>query len=217
MPKRRSTLTPQFEFDDATGQYRNVRTGRFVSPLTVRSALDDYWDAKIEEGRALSLQLRNRTISIQQWQEGMENLTAKVNLVGASAAKGGWHNMETADFGRVGQLIKQEFGGVKGQHLGLRGFAKQIEQGLPLDGRFLQRAEQYLSTGRHTFHVVETREMKARGQNQQRYIRHARDSCVECVELVALGWHETGSTPEPGERICKRKCRCGKEYRAGES
>ena len=30
MPQRRSQLTPQYNFDDATGQYRSNSSGRFV-------------------------------------------------------------------------------------------------------------------------------------------------------------------------------------------
>lgn len=59
--------------------------------------------------------------------------------------------------------------------------------------------------------------MLALGNDEQRFIRHAGDSCVECVALASLSWHKTGSTPEPGERICRRKCKCGKEYRTGEA
>ncbi len=210
MPKRRNSLTPQFEFDDATGQFRNLRTGRFVARLAVRAALDDYIDAKGAEMKALAEQLRNREITIGQWQKAIENNIAKIHLANAAAAKGGTHAMQNADFGRVGGLVKYEY-------QQLREFAKQIENGLPLDGRFMNRIGQYASAGRHTYHEVDRLEQQARGMAEERSILHARDSCAGCLSAAAAGWQPAGTLPLPGERQCLRSCRCSMEYRVGES
>lgn len=205
-----------FLFDSLTGEYQHAvgqshsktarpKTAR-VSPLKVRGALDDYLDAKTREAQSLAEQLRNREITIAQWQAQTRDLIAESHLNAAMLAKGGKERMRYADYGRVGSLVKFEY-------RQLEKLAVQIENGLPPDGRFMQRIAQYAEAPRHSYHVVETREMKARSMGEQRFIRHAGDSCDDCVRLAALGWHETGSTPEPGERQCHRKCKCTKEYR----
>lgn len=213
MATRRSPLTPQFEFDEATGQYRWVagpNAGKFVSRNTVRAALDDYLDTKTAEVMRLAEQLRNREITIAQWQKLMENNIAKIHLASAAAAKGGWAQMDQSDFGRVGSLVKFEY-------QQMRRLARQIEQGLPLDGRFTRRVGQYSQAGRHTYHVFDRREQEALGMTKERSLLHARDSCLGCLSAAAKRWQPIGTLPLPGERDCKRNCRCQMRYRAGKS
>lgn len=205
MALRRSNLTPQFSWDDAAGRYRNAR-GHFVSREDVRSAIDKYLDNKTGQFKVLGEQLRDREISIAQWQRAMEREIAKVHLANLAAAKGGWHNLNQADYGRVGRIVRSEY-------KYLRAPAKQIEAGLSLNGRFMQRVQQYAQAGRATYHIIEAREMEVRGFDECRTVRHVRDSCEECVRLAALGWQSIGTIKLPGLRICMRNCRCTMEYR----
>lgn len=215
MATRRSPLTPQFEFDDATGQYRHIRSGRFVSGELARSALDDYYDAKAEYAIKISEQLRNREISFATWQGEFERTLAKIHLVSIAQARGGWHRMTSADYGRAGQLYKQELIGIKGQHRGLRGLVADMQKGKPLDGHWMQRIQQYVQAGRHSFHVAETIEMERRGADEECSIRAVTDSCDECIEQEDLKWQKIKSKriKQPGDRRCKRRCKCRKKYR----
>lgn len=215
MAKRRSSLTPAFEYDESTAQYRWIvgpNKGRFVPRLVVRGAIDDYLENKAAYTRSVSENLRRREISIPQWQREMERTSAKVHLANAAAAKGGWHNLTQSDYGRVGQLVRSEF-----QYL--RRFAVQIENRLPLDGRFMQRALQYAEAGRHTFYVFKDLEMERLGMDEERSIRHAQDSCDDCLFWEAEGWVPRGSSPHPGGtgRRCRRKCKCDKQHRRSDS
>lgn len=206
MAARRSPLTAQFEYDPRTGQYRHIATGRFVPQSEVRSALDKYLDAKSDRVRDLAQQLQRREISLADWQRAMEREIALTHLASAAAAKGGWAQMTPADFGRVGSLVKAE-------RKYLERFAIQIEEGLPLDGRFLTRAQLYAQAGRHTFHVMRRREMQARGLGLVRRILHARDSCPGCLHLASLGFRPFGEIPPPGEGTeCGRNCHCDEEF-----
>lgn len=216
MARRYSSLTPQFGFDDRTGRYfytSGPKKGDFVSFNDVRSALDDYLNKQTAKVQSLGEQLRNREISIAKWQRETERTLAKIHVASGALAKGGWHRMTQADYGRIGQLVKQEVGGVKGVHKGLRGLAKQIENDLPLDGRFMNRLRLYAEAGRHTYHILQTREMRERGYGEEKSVRHASDSCEECLALEALGWQPIGTIAEPGDRICNRNCRCAKIFR----
>ena len=216
MARRQSSLTPQFGFDDRTGRYYRTDgpgKGQFVSRNTVRSALDGYLDKQKARVLALGEQLRNREISIAQWQRETERTLAKIHVASGALAKGGWDRMTPADYGRIGALVKQELGGVRGVHRGLRGMALDIENGLALNGRFMVRLRQYAEAGRHTYHVVQTREMTQRGYDEERSNRHAEDSCDDCIFWEEQGWQPIGTVPEPGDRICNRFCKCTKDFR----
>jgi len=200
---------PSYSWDDPRAQYRNA-SNRLVSRGAVREVLDKYLDVRTARVRDVSVQLQQREITIAQWQRQMEDSIARTHLASAALAKGGWARMRPVDYGRVGRLVRDEY-------KYLRAFARQIEKGLPLDGRFLSRAEQYAQAGRHTFHVVETLELKARDYDEEKSIRSARDSCSECIAIAALKWQRIGSTKNPGSRICRRKCRCHKIYRKSQA
>ena len=57
----------------STGRFQNRVNGQFVKETTVRADLDKYIDAKGARFDALSNQLRNREISLDDWQLQMRN------------------------------------------------------------------------------------------------------------------------------------------------
>jgi len=188
----------------ASGRYRDTRTGRFVPGKTVRLELDRYLE-KDDPAKALAMSLRNREISLADWELGMRRHIKNVHINAIALERGGYANMRPADYGRAGQIIREQYGYLKE-------FAKQIESGeQPLTGRFGQRAQLYSQAGRETFY-------RSKHANRQpdiemvRSIRHARDSCVECVSLDGK-WFRVGDPAYklPGQRICSKKCRCSEE------
>jgi hypothetical protein len=197
-----------FLFDPLTGDYQRVvhQSRAKVTRIQVRTALDKYLQAKSKETAALAEQLRNREITIAGWQAQMRELIANVHLNAALLAKGGKAQMTQADYGRAGSLIKFEY-------QQLEKFAIQIEQGLPLDGHFLQRAGQYAHAARHSYHVIDRREQEGRGKDEERNVLHAGDSCDGCLSADASGWQPLGTLPLPGDRDCKRNCKRTLIYR----
>jgi hypothetical protein len=109
----------------------------------------------------------------------------------------------------VGQQVREEY-------KRLREFGVQIENELPLDGRFVNRAQQYAQAGRTTYENFQRRAMEARGHDEERSVRNAGDSCAGCLAAEARGWQPVGSLPLPGERNCLRNCKCAMEYRKSE-
>jgi hypothetical protein len=211
-------MTPDFEFDDSTGQYRYLtgpRRGQFVPRQSIRSALDDYIEDRQRYAVEVSERFRNNQISFAEWQAEMEATAVRIHVASAASAKGGWAQMTQSDYGRVGQIWRQELGGRPGFHNGLRGMIEQMNNGLPLDGRWMNRVQQYMQAGRTTYHVVETLEMERRGFDEERSIRHSRDSCDECIDQETLGWQPIAARviKQPGDRQCLRNCKCTKEYR----
>ncbi len=213
MATHRSPLTPQFSFKNETGQYHwetGPNKGDFVPREAVRGALDDYLRAKEQYLREWAGKLQNREISIGTWQREMERNLGRMHVAATALAKGGWHAMGPADYGRAGGLLRREYAA-------LRNFAVQIQNGLPLDGHFLQRIGQYAQAPRHTYHYVQRLEMEARGLDECRSIRHARDSCEECVDEEDKGWQPAKDAVLPGDRQCLRNCKCLLEYRSSQT
>jgi hypothetical protein len=206
-PPRQSPLTPGYTWSEPAARYRDSRTGRFVGKQQVRGALDKAIDSSAKSMKALAQQLRDGNISLADWQVAMAREIKSTHLASAALAKGGWAQLNQSDYGRVGQIVRQEYAY-------LSKLAADIAAGKqPLDGRFLRRAESYIQAGRATYHAIEQREMKVRGFDEERNLRHARDSCPGCVDATARGWVTIGTLPPVGSRDCRRNCRCTIEYR----
>lgn len=201
------TRTPRpYRWDSRTARYHDAQ-GRIVSRTQVRAAIDGALDRAEPEVRSLSEQLRAGRISLVQWELAIRQQVKDIHLWSAAAAKGGWAQMSQSDYGFVGRTVRD-------QYAYLRGFAAEIEAGLPLDGRFLQRTALYSKGGRAMYHRTETRDQEIRGATEYRNVRHASDSCGGCVEAEAAGWVPIGTLVPIGGRECRANCRCSLEYRS---
>ena len=197
--------TPHFLWNDEAARFTDAR-GRFVAGEKIRDALDDYLDAKSAAARAISEQLQRREISLREWQDYMGRELTKNALNAAALARGGAARLDDAALESVGRFVQSEL-------KYLEKFAVGIELGQPTDGRFLNRTKQFMQAARTHFHEAQRAEMNGRGFDEERSIRHARDSCAGCLFWSSAGWQLIGTVALPGERDCRRNCRCTLEYR----
>lgn len=194
----------KYLWNDVAGRYRGAN-GRFVSFAEIRSYLDAVLDANEAKVMGLASQLKARTITLAEWQIAMRDTLKDIHLSSSALARGGWAQMSQADYERV--QAKIEF-----QYQKLAAFAKQIENGLPLDGRFTRRHTLYAQSGRSTYHESLRNEMQVRGMTKEKSVLAPSDHCVECVSEANKGFVPIGELILIGERICKSNCRCHVEF-----
>lgn len=195
----------RYKWNEPAGRYIGP-DGRFVSFGTVRRFLDETLDSHEKKIMTLSSALQERRISLAEWQVGMRDSLKDLHLASGALARGGWAQMSPADYGRVGQELREQY-----EFLGR--FAKQIEDGLPLDGRFLRRTQLYAQSGRVSYTKALRQEMLLRGFEEELSVLAQADHCSECVSEAAKGWVPIGTLVNIGERICKSNCRCTLEFR----
>lgn len=191
-------------------RYRDTVTGRYISARQVQADVARLADnAGRGAARQLTEALRDRRISLAEWQMGMARAVKNVNYAAVAAASGGVNNMTAVERGRAGHIIRE-------QYAYLRNFAKQIETGeQPLDGRALVRAEMYMDAAKGSFHQQKRTgyaDRHAGAVVMVRSIRHKRDSCRSCVGLHGK-WFRMGD-PEympVGHRECNVHCGCTEE------
>lgn len=82
----------------------------------IRFRTEMFWDLTDE----LSEQVYTGEISIGQWQETMKQSIRELHTSTAAIGKGGWDEMEPADWGRLGPRLKD-------QYRWLQGFAEHID------------------------------------------------------------------------------------------
>lgn len=191
-------------------RYRDTVTGRYISARQVQADVARLADnAGRGAARQLTEALRDRRISLAEWQMGMARAVKNVNYAAVAAASGGVNNMTAVERGRAGHIIRE-------QYAYLRNFAKQIETGeQPLDGRALVRAEMYMDAAKGSFHQQKRAgyaDRHAGAVVMVRSIRHKRDSCRSCIGLHGK-WFRMGD-PEympVGHRECNVNCGCTEE------
>lgn len=188
----------------ASGRYRDER-GRFVASSTVRRELDRYLDNS-DPAKALAEALRGRQVSVADWEVAMRRHVKNTHLNAIALERGGWANMTPADYGRAGQIIREQYGYLKG-------FANDIASGKQrLDGTLGVRAKLYTQAARTSLYKSKAANMSGK-VTHQRSIRSARDSCWQCVELHGRVFRiDDLSFPLPGRRVCNHNCRCHLEY-----
>jgi len=189
-----------------SGRYRDLQTGRFVSSSTVRRELDRYLTNSDEAARALSRALRNRELSLADWELGMRRVIKNTHLNSIALERGGWANMRPSDYGRAGQIIRGQYGY-------LHNFAGQIADGTQkLDGTLEWRAKLYGQAGRNTWYQSHAANATEK-VTHQRSIRGKRDSCWQCIDLDGRIFKIDDKTfPLPGRRVCNHNCGCHLEY-----
>lgn len=189
-----------------SGRYRDGQTGRFVSGRIVRNELDIYLSASDDVAGALAQQLRDRGISLADWELAMRQEIKRTHLNAIAMQRGGWANMRPSDYGRAGQIIRE-------QYAYLRNFAQQIADGKQrLDGTLNRRAQLYTQAGRTSYYKSAQANRKA-GITHVMSRRTKRDSCRDCVELDRV-WFRIGDPRYrlPGQRQCNANCGCYETY-----
>jgi hypothetical protein len=189
------------------GRYRDTSTGRFVPAAVVRGELDAYLDNTGTAAKSIAQALRNRELSLADAEIAMRRHIKNVHLNAVALERGGWENMTPADYGRAGQIIREQYGFARNMFV-------QIEEGKQrLDGTLDVRMEMYTQAGRQSFYENKHARLDAAAVTHVRSIRHARDSCRECVFLDHV-WHRIGDPAYklPGQRICLTRCHCSEEY-----
>lgn len=202
-------MLKKYRWNPIAGRYIDGG-GRFVSWRSVRIALDAVLDGAERDIKDASARLQAGQITLGEWREVMRTSIKSIHLASAASVMGGWAQMSPADYGRVGKIVR-------GEYEYLRRFVRQIQRGLPLDGRFLQRTGLYAQSGRTTYHETERAERAKRGLTEERNIleksAHHCTGANSCPEETRRGWVPIGSLVAIGKRKCKANCRCYVEYR----
>jgi hypothetical protein len=198
---------PKYTWNTQTRQFRNDATGRYASRTEIRTSVDFYVDRVRDDIKRISESLRDGKINLPQWQIDMESVIKRAHTASGAIGSGGWKQAKQSDWGYIGSRLRQEYGF-------LRNFALEIEQGLPLDGRFIGRAQQYGRAATQTYEAQLRRIDLASQPMEERRILHAQHSCADCQRYAAQGWQPGGTLPNTGEACaCRSQCLCSFERR----
>lgn len=195
-----------YTWNDGAGRFVNER-GQFVRESTVRAVVDQVADHASARLAAASERLLAGEISLGAWQLEAMQITKTAMVSGGVLAKGGAAQMSSADYGRIGRMVRD-------QYAYLRSFAEQIQSGAqPLDGTLRARAEMYGQQSRVAYETIRGRDQAARGYRSVKNVLHAQESCSGCRAQSRRGWVQIGTLVPVGQRTCLSRCKCTVSYR----
>ena len=177
-----------------------------LSPRQVRTTLDKFIDSTTWDMSALAESYRTGGLTLAEWQAQMLARVKSTHYGAASLQRGGYANMRPADMAEVERIILHEY-------RYLSRFGRDVKKGLPLDGRFVRRAEMYGKAGRGTFYEFMSADMSRAGYTEEANVIRPGDNCGGCIEQTARGWVALGQLVPIGNRTCLSNCRCALQYR----
>jgi len=218
-------------YDRRVARYR-LLNGRYASPQTVRAVIDADIDAtktRLEAHARQVQQVAGRVMTGEATQNDLDAAVARwrdvqaqeikgLHLANLAMAKGGFHALESSDFGRAGQIIRQQYA-----YLNARAEVAANNPNYAASERFVQHAMAYGEAARGTYEAQKLVEDKAAGyeweENELEPGAHhcAPKGAVEsCEQQSDKGRVPIGTLIPIGQRVCKISCRCNiVRYKAG--
>ena len=195
-------LDSLFNFDNAAQRWRDSSTGRFVSNEAVQDEMFQHSDATHSSLESLTRSLYSGDISLAQWQVAVASELKDAHLAQAMYAVGGRANMGFAEFGRVGQTLRE-------QYAYLDKFAQDIAAGNVSESMALSRIAHYGDSCKQSYwnEYIE----KSSGLLDWNLGATDEQNCGDCPRIAGGSPYtkETiPSSPADGATQCKGRCRC---------
>lgn len=201
---------PEFIYSKSTGNYRYKSSGNAVPPERVNGWIDRAANTMKENLGRIAQEHRDGKINLSEWViqtgEELRNAHRAVTMV----AMGGKQNMQQADWGFVGAVIRRELAY-------LNNFANTIENRPPnteLTQAFVSRAASYGAALYETYEKAKRRRIirETQADLEENVLEPGAEHCVGCLEATAQGTVPVGTLTAIGDRECGSKCRCRIRY-----
>jgi hypothetical protein len=202
----RRTFAALYIWDEKTRTFR-LPDGTQLTPMNVRAFVDIAVEAAKSEARSIAARFAAGEISIPDFELAMRALIKNEHLALAMIAEGGRDQMTLSDFGKVGAILRDQYGY-------LANFARQLERDeITLGDGFLARAESYAAFGTTVYERFVMDGMIEAGMTEvMNLLGAAERHCDECEEL-SDEWMPIDDMPPIGSRECGGRDCCSLIFR----
>jgi HK97 family phage portal protein len=194
---------PAYRWNAGAQRFVNGR-GKFVPLEAVRGAVEETLDGIRGDMRALGAGLESGSVSIPEFQLGMQKLVKQAHLSALAAARGGWDRLTPADYAKVGPTLRDEY-----KHLNRA--VSAVASGDRSVKSLLGNLDMWAADAGDTFDNA-THAMRAEvGHKWERWVLGAAEHCEGCIEQAGRGVVRYGSLPAKGSQPCGSRCHCRKQ------
>ena len=125
-------------------RYRNAETGRFIGAKGMVELRDLFVERQKAQTADLAARLIGGDLTSAEWVEAMRGVIKQTYIDQYVMARGGRAAMTQADFGRLGQMLKE-------QYKFLQGFERDLLNGKLTAGQIATRASMYIDSSTQAF------------------------------------------------------------------
>lgn len=204
--RRRPTMAGEYSWSTVARRYRDPR-GRFIPTGQALRSLERDLAGLDQLTDRLTEDYRSGRLSLEMFRLELQTVIKHVHMGAATLAKGGRAQMQPDDYGRVGQIVRE-------QYQFLEDWTLDIANGIaPLDGRLTSRARSYIPAGRSTYVTIRGVDLEDVGFDQERSVTQPAEHCDECLIEAAKDWQPRGQMKPIGKRTCRSNDKCRAEFR----
>ena len=199
-------MDAEWSYDRISGRYRDEK-GRFLSKASVGKLVDGRIDKLETQLKRFTRMLGDGSITLDQWQGSVREAIKAAHIQAATIGYGGRAEMGSAEYGRIGQKMRQEY-------TYLQSFARDLLDGRVSAPMAVARVGLYAESVRNSYwQGTEMREQQRGFSLMRRILDPQAVHCEDCKLYSARGIVPIGSIPLPGQRCaCRARCRCRVEY-----
>ncbi len=202
-----SRMDAAWSYDRNTGRYRDEK-GKFLSKAAVEALVDGRINKLGTMLKRFTNMLIDGSITLDQWQGSVREAIKAAHIQAAIIGHGGRDGMGSAEYGRIGQRLREEY-------RYLQGFARDLLEQRSSRAMALARIGLYAESVRGSFWEGSSIRQEQQGYSLMRRILDPQaQHCQDCLDYAARGLVPIGSVPLPGQRCaCRARCRCSVEYK----
>jgi HK97 family phage portal protein len=201
-PDTKRDAAPRYRWNTGAQRYVNAR-GKFVPLEAVRAAVDETLAGVERDMRELGEGLAAGSVSVAEFQIGMQQRIKQAHLFALAAARGGWDRLTPTDYAKVGPTLREEY-----KHLNRAMSA--VASGDRSVKSLLGSLDMWAADASDTFDNA-THAMRAEvGHKWERWVLGAAEHCEGCIEQAGRGVVKYGALPPKGSQPCGSRCHCRK-------
>ena len=129
-------------WDPRAKRYRNTKTGQFIGIEQMNNLRQDFFYMQKQRVASLTTQYNNAEINLHQFESQVKTIIKETYIDMYAMAKGGRNNLTQADWGRIGAMLKQQYG----QNGYLANFMRQIANGQLSEAQIVARMNMYINS-----------------------------------------------------------------------
>ncbi len=203
------------DYDESQRSYRDQQTEKYLSRRALRTLINKLTKFTKKEATRIAARFDAGSITAEEFNLEMRELLKDAHIVAATIGRGGRERMTVADWGRVGEKLRWQYGY-------LDNFTRKLGRGTLKIANTENRARQYVSS----VYVSYARSLQAaekefidRGGDTNperemlcRLVQNSKEGCEECTADAEAGWMPVSEMGEIGTRICGDFCLCEIEF-----
>ena len=199
-------MDAEWSYDQRSGRYRDEK-GRFLSWEAVEKLVDKRIDKLDASLRRFTRMLIDGAITLDQWQGSVRESLKAAHIQAAIIGHGGRAGMGSADYGRIGQRLREEYAY-------LQRFVSDLLSNRLSAPMALARIGLYAQSVRGSYwQGAELRQQRQGYSLMRRILDSQAQHCEDCLRYAGQGIVSIGTLPLPGQRCeCGARCRCSVRY-----